>query len=63
MPVMLTADEIIERKVCVPQNYSMEIANMCRCINGEETPKVVFGKGTESKACGLFISKGLSLSL
>ena len=46
MPVMLTADEIIERKVCVPQNYSLEIANMCRCINGEETPNVVFGKGT-----------------
>ena len=40
MPVMLTADEIIERKVCVPQNYSLEIANMCRCINGEETPHV-----------------------
>ena len=37
---IFTADEIIERKVCVPQNYSLEIANMCRCINGEETPHV-----------------------
>lgn len=37
---IFTADEIIEKKVCVPQNYSLEIANMCRCINGEETPHV-----------------------
>ncbi len=31
-------DEIIERKVSNPQNYSLEIAQMCRCINGEDTP-------------------------
>ncbi len=33
-------DGVIERKVSIPQNYSLEIAQMCRCINGEETPHV-----------------------
>ncbi len=37
---IFTADEVIERKVSNPQNYSLEIAQMCRCINGEETPHV-----------------------
>lgn len=34
------ADEVVERKVSIPQNYSLEIAQMCRCINGEETPHI-----------------------
>lgn len=33
-------DKLVERKISVPQNYSLEIAQMCRCINGEETPHV-----------------------
>lgn len=37
---IFTADETIERKVSIPQNYSLEIAQMCRCVNGEETPHV-----------------------
>ena len=37
---IFTADETIERKVSIPQNYSLEIAQMCRCVNGDETPHV-----------------------
>ena len=37
---IFTADETIERNVSIPQNYSLEIAQMCRCINGEETPHI-----------------------
>ncbi len=35
-----TPDGEIERKVNIPQNYSLEIAQMCRCIHGEETPHI-----------------------
>ena len=37
---IFTGEGVIERKVNIPQNYSLEIAQMCRCINGEETPHV-----------------------
>ena len=37
---IFTQDDVIERKVSIPQNYSLEIAQMCRCIAGEETPHV-----------------------
>ncbi|MBQ7147463.1 MAG: Gfo/Idh/MocA family oxidoreductase [Pseudobutyrivibrio sp.] len=37
---IFTADEVIERKISIPQNYSLEIAQMCKCINGEDTPHV-----------------------
>ena len=37
---IFTQDRVIERKVNIPQNYSLEIAQMCRCINGEDTPHV-----------------------
>ncbi|MBO4457391.1 MAG: Gfo/Idh/MocA family oxidoreductase [Butyrivibrio sp.] len=37
---IFTQDDVIERKVNIPQNYSLEIAQMCRCINGVETPHV-----------------------
>ncbi len=37
---IFTEDGVVERKVSIPQNYSLEIAQMCRCINGEETPYV-----------------------
>ena len=33
-------DGIIERHVSIPQNYSLEIAQMCRCIKGDETPRI-----------------------
>lgn len=36
----MSKDDIIERKVSIPQNYSLEIEQMCRCINGDETPHV-----------------------
>ncbi len=35
-----TPDGVTERKVSNPQNYSLEIAQMCRCIKGEETPHI-----------------------
>ncbi|SCY15405.1 Gfo/Idh/MocA family protein [Butyrivibrio sp. INlla14] len=35
-----TADGLVERKVSIPQNYSLEIVQMCRCINGNGTPHV-----------------------
>ncbi len=35
-----TPDGVIERKVNNPQNYSLEIAQMCRCIKGEEAPHI-----------------------
>ena len=35
---IFTADEIIERNISVPQNYSLEIAQMCKCVSGEDTP-------------------------
>ena len=37
---IFTKDEVIERKVTIPQNYSLEIAQMCRCINGYATPHI-----------------------
>ncbi len=37
---IFTQDEVIERKVSISQNYSLEIAQMCRCIHGNETPHV-----------------------
>ncbi len=37
---IFSADGVVERKVSIPQNYSLEIAQMCRCINGEETPHI-----------------------
>ncbi len=37
---IITQDEVLERKVNIPQNYSLEIAQMCRCIRGEETPHI-----------------------
>ncbi len=33
-------NEVIERKISIPQNYSLEIAQMCRCISGGETPHI-----------------------
>ena len=33
-------DGVIERKVSIPKNYSLEIAQMCSCINGTGTPHV-----------------------
>ncbi len=37
---IFTQGGVIERKVSIPQNYSLEIAQMCRCISGDETPYV-----------------------
>ncbi len=37
---IFTQDGVSERTVSIPQNYSLEIAQMCRCINGEDTPHV-----------------------
>ncbi len=37
---IFTKDGVIDRKVNIPQNYSLEIAQMCRCISGDETPHV-----------------------
>lgn len=37
---IFTQDGVIERTVSIPQNYSLEIAQMCSCINGEDTPHV-----------------------
>ena len=37
---IFTPDGTIEREISIPQNYSLEIAQMCRCINGLETPHV-----------------------
>ena len=35
---VFTADGVIERIVSVPQNYSLEIEQLSRCILGEDTP-------------------------
>ncbi len=35
-----TPDTVVERKLSIPQNYSLEIAQMCRCIAGKETPHI-----------------------
>ena len=35
-----TQDGVTERAVNIPQNYSLEIAQMCRCISREETPHI-----------------------
>ncbi len=35
-----TPDGVIEREISIPQNYSLEIGQMCRCIGGDEKPHV-----------------------
>ena len=35
---IFTPEGVTERFVSIPQNYSLEIAQMCRCINGEDKP-------------------------
>ena len=37
---IFVGDKVIKRKIKAPQNYSLEIAQMCKCFNGEETPHV-----------------------
>ncbi len=37
---VFTAEGVIERTIDIPQNYSLEIAQMCRCITGDETPHI-----------------------
>ncbi|MCR5624657.1 MAG: Gfo/Idh/MocA family oxidoreductase, partial [Lachnospiraceae bacterium] len=37
---IFTENGIIERKVSMPQNYSLEITQMCKCIKGEATPYI-----------------------
>lgn len=37
---IFTPGGLIERKISIPQNYSLEIEQMCRCINAEATPHV-----------------------
>ncbi len=32
--------KVTERKVSIPQNYALETAQMCRCIEGLETPHI-----------------------
>ena len=31
---------VTERKVSIPHNYALEIAQMCRCIEGKEKPHI-----------------------
>ena len=37
---IFTDGRVTERKVSIPQNYALEIAQMCRCIEGKETPHI-----------------------
>ncbi len=37
---IITGEGEMERKISVPQNYALEVEQMCRCILGEETPFV-----------------------
>jgi len=38
--LIFTDGRVTERKVSIPQNYALEIAQMCRCIEGKETPHI-----------------------
>ncbi|MCR5748545.1 MAG: Gfo/Idh/MocA family oxidoreductase [Lachnospiraceae bacterium] len=37
---IFTPGGIVERKISIPQNYSLEIMQMCRCISGGEKPHI-----------------------
>lgn len=37
---IFTDGKVTERKVSIPHNYALEIAQMCRCIEGKETPHI-----------------------
>ena len=37
---IFTQGKIVERKVAIPQNYYLEIRQMCNCVAGEDVPLI-----------------------